>query len=138
MYHTSIVGKACPSSKPKKSKNKTGDPGEGSSGSRNPKIASQSGNELEDDGIGQEIVKPDSVSAKFCSNACSQIRNMIKTDWLLPNEMLDLRGDLEKLILYSASKATWAKHCSAWKLYDKFCQIYNIRFELPIRVHHIF
>ena len=63
---------------------------------------------------------------------------MIKTDWLLPNEMLDLRGDLEKLILYSASKATWAKHCSAWKLYDKFCQIYNIRFELPFRVHHIF
>ena len=57
---------------------------------------------------------------------------MIKTDQLLPHEMSDLRGDLEKLILYSASKATWAKHCSAWRLYSKFCQIYNVKFDLPI------
>ena len=79
-------------------------------------MASQSGNELEDDGIGQEIVKPASVSTKFCDTACYQIRSMIKTDQLLPREMSALRPNLEKLILYSASEATWAKHCSAWNL----------------------
>ena len=61
---------------------------------------------------------------------------MIKTDRLIPNEISDLRGDLEKLLLYSASKATWAKHCAAWKLYDEFCQIYNVRFKLPITVKY--
>ena len=59
---------------------------------------------------------------------------MISTNKLIPHEMSDLRSDLEKLLLYSVSKATWAKHCSAWKLYDEFCQFYNVKFELPVSI----
>ena len=97
-------------------------------------MTSQSGNETDEDDLGQERVKPDSNCAKFCDNSCSKISSMISTNKLIPHEMSDLRSDLEKLLLYSASKATWAKHCSAWKLYDEFCQFYNVKFELPVSI----
>ena len=97
-------------------------------------MTSQSGNETDEDDLGQERVKPDSNCAKFCDNSCSKISSMISTNKLIPHEMSDLRSDLEKLLLYSASKVTWAKHCSAWKLYDEFCQFYNVKFELPVSI----
>ena len=97
-------------------------------------MTSQSGNETDEDDLGQERVKPDSNCAKFCDFSCSKISSMISTNKLIPHEMSDLRSDLEKLLLYSASKATWAKHCSAWKLYDEFCQFYNVKFELPVSI----
>ena len=92
-----FLGKSYPSSKAKKSKSKSGDPGEGSSGGRNPRMTSQSGNETDEDDLGQEIVKPDTNCAKFCSNSCSKISSIINTDKLIPHVMSDLRGDLEKL-----------------------------------------
>ena len=97
-------------------------------------MTSQSGNETDEDDLGQERVKPDSNCAKFCDFSCSKISSMISTNKLLPHEMSDLRSDLEKLLIYSASKATWAKHCSAWKLYDEFCHFYNVKFELPVPI----
>ena len=97
-------------------------------------MTSQSGNETDEDDLGQERVKPDSKCAKFCDISCSKISSMISTNKLIPHEMSDLRSDLEKLLLYSASKVTWAKHCSAWKLYDEFCQFYNVKFELPVSI----
>ena len=97
-------------------------------------MTSQSGNETDEDDLGQERVKPDSNCAKFCDISCSKISSMISTNKLIPHEMSDLRSDLEKLLLYSASKATWAKHCSAWKLYDEFCKFYNVKFELPVSI----
>ena len=97
-------------------------------------MTSRSGNETDEDDLGQERVKPDSNCAKFCDFSCSKISSMISTNKLIPHEMSDLRSDLEKLLLYSASKATWAKHCSAWKLYDEFCQFYNVKFELPVSI----
>ena len=97
-------------------------------------MTSQSGIETDEDDLGQERVKPDSNCAKFCDFSCSKISSMISTNKLIPHEMSDLRSDLEKLLLYSASKATWAKHCSAWKLYDEFCQFYNVKFELPVSI----
>ena len=97
-------------------------------------MTSQSRNETDEDDLGQERVKPDSNCAKFCDISCSKISSMISTNKLIPHEMSDLRSDLEKLLLYSASKATWAKHCSAWRLYDEFCQFYNVRFELPVSI----
>ena len=111
-----FAGKHCASSKAKKSKGKATDPGEGTSSYKIPWKMSQPAEESDDDIIGQEIAKPASISAKFCDTACYQIRSMIKTDQLLPREMSALRPNLEKLILYSASEATWAKHCSAWNL----------------------
>ena len=87
-----FLGKSCPTSKAKKSKNKSDDPGEGSSGTKNPRMTSQSGNETDEDDLGQETVKPDSNCAKFCSNSCSQISSIIKTDRLIPHAMSDLRG----------------------------------------------
>ena len=48
--------------------------------------------------------------------------------------MVGLSQDLEKLIIYSASKQTWARHTSAWKLYADFCENFKINFSLPITV----
>ena len=130
--HALFAGKHCASSKAKKFKGKAADPGEGTSSYKIPRKTSQPAEESDDDIVGQEIVKPASVSTKFCDTACYQIRSMIKTDQLLPREMSALRPDLEKLILYLASKATWSKHCSAWNLYNEFCWSFSVKFELPI------
>ena len=69
-------------------------------------MTSKSGNETDEDDLGQERVKPDSNCAKFCDISCGKISSMISTNKLIPHEMSDLRSDLEKLLLYSASKAT--------------------------------
>ena len=53
---------------------------------------------------------------------------------LLTPEYHSLCDDLSELILLSSSKQTWAKHCSAWKLYTEFCSTFRVKFELPIKV----
>ena len=57
---------------------------------------------------------------------------MINANNLIPWEMSSLHCDLEKLVLYSVSKQTWAKHSSAWKLYSEFCDCFGTKFSLPI------
>ena len=59
---------------------------------------------------------------------------MLNCAKLLPESMVGLSQDLEKLIIYSASKQTWARHTSAWKLYADFCENFKINFSLPITV----
>ena len=51
--------------------------------------------------------------------------------------MLSLSKDLEKLVIYSATSQTWAKHCSAWKLFNSFCCEFSIANKLPIPVEYI-
>ena len=46
--------------------------------------------------------------------------------------MSSLCSDFDRLVIHSATKQTWAKHCSAWALFDEFCTIFGIKFELPI------
>ena len=48
--------------------------------------------------------------------------------------MYSLCENFEKLILYSATRQTWNKHCSAWKLFNDFYNEFNIRNHLPIDV----
>ena len=48
--------------------------------------------------------------------------------------MYSLCEDFEKLMLYSATKQTWSKHCSAWKLFNDFCNEFGIINSLPINV----
>ena len=58
---------------------------------------------------------------------------MMKPRELLTPEYHSLCDDLSNLILLSSSKQTWAKHCSAWKLYSEFCSIFRVNFDLPIK-----
>ena len=86
-----------------------------------------------DDELGQQ---PLHSYNKFCDTACSQIRSMIKTDKLLPEAMSSLSDDFDKLVLHSVGRQTWAKHCSAWKLYKEFCLCFGAVFELPVTVQY--
>ena len=58
----------------------------------------------------------------------------MRTNDLLDKKMLDLCSDLEKLVMYSVTKQTWSRHCSAWKLFDEFCAIYAIANTLPVKI----
>ena len=82
-----------------------------------------------DDELGQHLL---TSSNKFRSNTNSQIRSMLKTDKLLPEAVSSLSQDFYKLVLHSVSSQTWAKHCSAWKLYKEFCNCFGTAFVLPV------
>ena len=58
----------------------------------------------------------------------------MRTNDLLDKKTLDLCSDLEKLVMYSVTKQTWSRHCSAWKLFDEFCAIYAIANTLPVKI----
>ena len=49
-----------------------------------------------------------------------------------------LSQDLDKLILYSTTQQTWARHCSMWKLYNSFCRAIGIDNSLPIEIKNAF
>ena len=53
---------------------------------------------------------------------------------LLSKEANMLSQDLDKLILYSGTQQTWARHCSAWNLYNSFCRAIGIDNSLPIDI----
>ena len=55
---------------------------------------------------------------------------------MLPNEMSSLCDELGKLMVYSATDQTWAKHCSAWHLYNKFCLEFLVKNQLPVPVEY--
>ena len=77
------------------------------------------------------------MEKKFSSKATLATRNMINSSELLPKSMSSLADDLEKLVLYSATKQTWARHASAWNLYREFCDCFGITFNLPIPISYI-
>jgi len=41
---------------------------------------------------------------------------------------------MDSLIIDSVSKATWNKHCSAWTLFDKFCDQHKCKPEWPVDI----
>ena len=90
------------------------------------------GDESEDNTLGQEREKQLCKASKFSDVYTDKIQSFVKADVLLPEEMSSLCSNLESLLLYSASKSTWNKHCSAWKLFENFCDSYNVKFSLPI------
>ena len=50
--------------------------------------------------------------------------------------MSSLCDELGKLVVYSATDQTWAKHCSAWHLYNKFCLEFSVKNQLPVPVEY--
>ena len=87
----------------------------------------------EDESIGTELPFTSDNVAKFSSNVNPIIKSMLKPRELLTPEYHSLCDDLSNLILLSSSRQTWAKHCSAWKLYSEFCSIFRVSFDLPIK-----
>ena len=134
------AGKSCPSSKPKNSKDKQGDKPNSkikkgdktTTKSKHPRMSDLFGDDSEDDTLGQEREKLLCKDSKFSDMYTDKVRSFVKADKLLPEEMSSLSSNLESLLLYSASKSTWNKHCSAWKLFENFCDSYNVKFFLPI------
>ena len=88
----------------------------------------------DDDDIGQETTTVINCNSKFSGIGNKKILSVLKSSELLPAETSSLCKDFEKLILYSATKQTWGKHCSAWKLFNDFCITYKISNDLPINV----
>ena len=88
----------------------------------------------DDEALGQEIDFPINNVAKFGNIVNASVIDMIKTSALLPDRMSSLNCDLQKLVLTSVSKQTWAKHSSAWKLYKDFCDCFGEKFSLPIDI----
>ena len=62
---------------------------------------------------------------------------MLKPYELLAPEFHALCDSFSNLMLYSASKPTWAKHCSAWKLYNEFCKQFGVSFTFPITHQYV-
>ena len=88
----------------------------------------------DDEDLGRIFANSSSNVKKFSGKATSEVANMLNAEKLLHESMSDLTKDLEKLIMYSASKQTWARHTSAWKMYADFCEHFKISFSLPIPV----
>ena len=93
------------------------------------------GEDSDEDDLGQGQEKPCSTAWKFSNASSSKIQSLISKD-LLPVEMSSLCHDLQNIVLYSSSKSTWNKYVSAWKLYEKFCADYNVKFKLPLLVEY--
>ena len=86
---------------------------------------------------GNGINSSSSDKKKFSSKATLATRNMINSSELLPKSMTSLAVDLERLVLYSATKQTWARHASAWNLYREFCDCFGISFNFPIPASYV-
>ena len=71
------------------------------------------GEDSEDDEIGKGPEELQICERKFSSFHKDKIQCMLNSRELLPTEMSSLCSGLEKLVLYSTSKSTWNKHCSA-------------------------
>ena len=61
------------------------------------------------------------------------VSSMLKPKSLFAPEFHSLCHDFSNLVLYSSTKQTWAKHCSAWKLFIEFCDAYGVPFEMPVK-----
>ena len=112
------------------SKDKQGD--KPTTKSKHPRMSELFGDESEDNTLGQEREKQLCKASKFSDVYTDKIQSFVKADVLLPEEMSSLCSNLESLLLYSGSKSTWNKHCSAWKLFENFCDSFNVKFSLPI------
>ena len=90
----------------------------------------------DDDSLGQEPSQPNCNVVKFSSDSNSTVKNMLKPKQLLAPEFHTLCDDFSNLVICSSSKQTWAKHCSAWKLYKEFCSSFGANFDLPIKLEY--
>ena len=90
----------------------------------------------DDDSIGQEPSLRNSSAEKFPSVSNQMINKFLKPEKLLAPEFHSLCDEFSDLVLHSSTTQTWAKHCSAWKLFNEFCNAYGVCFQLPIKKEH--
>ena len=133
-----LSGKHSKSSKPKNSKKgESQEPEQPAKKSyRIPRVNKLLETDSDDDSLGQELRLPESSADKFSYLCNPMVRNLLKPDELLAPECNSLCKDFSRLVLYSATKQSWAKHCSAWKLYDEFCKSFGVRNSLSIKVEY--
>ena len=74
---------------------------------------------------------------KFSNVINPVVSSVLNSNNLLSKETISLSSELERLLMYSATQQTWARHCSAWKLYKNFCSALNISNELPIKIENV-
>ena len=127
------------SAKNVKAKNSKGskepeEPSKSKSGYKNPRRNPLFEADSDDDNLGQEPPLISNCAEKFSDKLNLSVSKMIKTADLLAGQFATLCDDFNKLIVYSATKQTWARHSLAWKLYDEFCETFKIRNSLPISV----
>ena len=87
----------------------------------------------EEEEIGQARTLPCKNVAKFESIVPDVIRDKLDSRKLIPKEMSSLCSDCKKLMIHSVTKQSWAKHCSAWKLFAEFCDNFGVANKLPIK-----
>ena len=87
----------------------------------------------EDEELGQELHHSLNCN-KFVGTPMGKVGHEVNAKKLLDDDTKDLCNDLEKLVMYSATKQTWSRHCSAWSLFDTFCNEYSISNSLPTKV----
>ena len=88
----------------------------------------------EDEELGQEKPLVTNKYLKFANVQRDDVRSVLDSKSLLSREANMLSQDLDKLILYSGTQQTWARHCSAWNLYNSFCRAIGIENSLPIDI----
>ena len=88
----------------------------------------------EEEELGQDRVHSPKCINKFSGSASRDVGKILDTSKLLPSDVHALCKDLEKLVVYSTSTQSWARHCSAWNLYNSFCIEYRLVNKLPVPV----
>ena len=134
---TLYAGKHSKSSKIKNPKKAAETPTAEKPGWRIPRVNPILEPDSDDDMLGQEPLPSEVYAAKFSATYNSTVHSMLNPDVLLAPKFHALCDDFSKLVLYSASKQTWAKHCSAWKLYEEFCKDFGEKFSLPLESEQV-
>ena len=87
----------------------------------------------DDEELGQELHHSIDCN-KFVGTPVGKVGQVLNAKKLLDDDTKALCKDLEKLVMYSATKQTWSRHCSAWSLSDAFSKEYSISSSLPTKV----
>ena len=133
------LGKSSKTGKAKSSK-KTAEPEtskKDKTSSTIPRINPLFNGDSDDESLGQEPPHLYYEHSKFLSVLSPAMKEMIKPKSLLAPEFHELCDEFSNLVLHSSAKQTWAKHCSAWKLFADFCTEYGVKFALPINKEYV-
>ena len=120
--------------KNKKKEDSTTNPKPAKKGSVVHKTATLLELDSEDEELGQEKPLVTNKYLKFANVQRDDVRSVLDSKSLLSKEANMLSQDLDKLIFYSGTQRTWARHCSAWNLYNSFCRAIGIDNSLPIDI----
>ena len=120
--------------KNKKKEDSTTNPKPAKKGSVVHKTATLLELDSEDEELGQEKPLVTNKYLKFANVQNDDVKSVLDSKSLLSKEANMLSQDLDKLIFYSGTQRTWARHCSAWNLYNSFCRAIGIDNSLPIDI----